>query len=378
MADLPPWPAPRVEARLRRAKRRDTPYGRILGSMCTPPHPIARRAHGMFLETNLGDHTLFPGCRSIEEELIGMLGALAHHPHAAGYHTSGGTESNVQALRILRNLHRRTAHPNIVAPRSAHFSFEKAADLLRIEFRRAPLGADQRADPAAMERLMDRNTVGLVAVAGTTEFGQVDPIPEIGALARDHHVGLHVDGAFGALVIPFLPRPPRFDFRVPEVATLSIDPHKMGMATIPSGVLLARTQKLLDTLTVQTRYLPTKEQVTLAGTRSGAAAAATYAVLRHLGTSGMKRVVARCMENTRYLARRLTELGTPPLLEPPMNLVAFQVPNVEGAMRLLARRGWRVSRTHRPPALRIVVMPHVTRMALDRFLQDYQKVLRQL
>ena len=81
-------------------------------------------------------------------------------------------------------------------------------------------------------------------MAGTTEFGQVDPVEEIGRIAEEKDVFFHVDAAFGGFVIPFLEGCPlKFDFAVPGVSSIAIDPHKMGMSTIPSGGLLYRNEE---------------------------------------------------------------------------------------------------------------------------------------
>ena len=74
----------------------DLNYSHILSSMCTIPHPVAVRAHNLFIGTNLGDPGLFPGASKIESMLVNRLGTLMKHPGAGGYSTSGGTESNLQ------------------------------------------------------------------------------------------------------------------------------------------------------------------------------------------------------------------------------------------------------------------------------------------
>jgi len=84
---------------LKGACARNVPYERVLSSMCTTPHPIAIKAHKEFIVSNLGDPKLFPGTASLEHACIGMLGELLHLPSAVGYITTGGTESNIQALR---------------------------------------------------------------------------------------------------------------------------------------------------------------------------------------------------------------------------------------------------------------------------------------
>ena len=193
--------------------------------MCTLPHPVAVRAHCMFMETNLGDPGLFLGTASLERLLIERLGTLFHLPEAGGYATSGGTESNIQALRLAKVKKNKVLHPNIVVPESAHFSFEKAADLLCLEMRAVPLGADFRMDADKAAELIDSNTICLVGIAGTTEYGMVDPIAALAKIADAHGVFFHVDAAFGGMVIPFQKDPFPFDFALPGVTTIAVDPH---------------------------------------------------------------------------------------------------------------------------------------------------------
>ena len=369
-----------VERLLEEKKRKDLRYERIFSSMCTYPHEIAIRAHMKFIEANLGDHGLFPGTKEMEDEVVRMLGSLLGKEDAAGYITTGGTESNIQAIRAARNLKRKelggvAAAFNIVVPESAHFSFDKIADLLSLEVRKARLDDELRVDVEAVKELMDERTVAVVGIAGTTEFGQIDPIEELSEVALERGVFLHVDAAFGGFVIPFLERRYRFDFSVEGVSAISIDPHKMGMSTIPAGCLLFRRREHLEALAVETPYLTTKAQYSLVGTRSGAAAAATYAVLKLLGKEGLRRVVRECMRLTRLVVDGARKLGVEPVIEPVMNVVALKVENVDLVVERLTERGWRVSTTRKPRALRLVIMPHITEEAVMQFLKDFEEVL---
>ncbi len=78
--------------------------GKILCSMCTKPHPIAKKAYRMFFESNLGDSGLFPGSAQIEKEVINELATLLHGKSAVGFIVSGGTEANLMALLAARNM----------------------------------------------------------------------------------------------------------------------------------------------------------------------------------------------------------------------------------------------------------------------------------
>ncbi|HJJ35819.1 MAG TPA: tyrosine decarboxylase MfnA [Methanocorpusculum sp.] len=339
----------------------DTPYDHIFSSMCTIPLQITEDVRRMFAATNLGDPSLFPGTAKIESLLVESLGDMLHCRTAAGWMTSGGTESNIQAIRVATKL-KKTNKPNIVIPVSAHFSFEKIADMLGIELRVAPYeDGKYTVDTDAMAELIDRNTIALSALAGSTEYGVVDDIETIGRLSLENETFFHVDAAFGGFVIPFLPRLIPFDFAVPGVDSISLDPHKMGMGTIPGGCLLFRNSNDQKTLSVQTPYLMSKEQTTLTGTRPGADVAAAYAVVKYLGNDGFRAIVAGCMENTRRLTEGLTALGYEKVLEPVLNLTSFHdfpIPD-----------GWKVSHT-REQNLRFVCMPHVTRDVVEAFLCD--------
>ncbi|MHC1635355.1 MAG: tyrosine decarboxylase MfnA [Candidatus Methanospirareceae archaeon] len=368
-----------IEALLKEKKKKDIPYERILSSMCTYPHEIAIYAHHMFIESNLGDYGLFPGTKEMEDEVIRMIGSLLGNEKAPGYISTGGTESNIQAIRAIRNKRRGKGRRkmNIVVPESAHFSFDKIADILEIELRKAPLDEDLKVDVDKMEEMIDENTIGLVGIAGTTEFGQIDPIEELSEIAMERDIDLHVDAAFGGFVIPFLDDKYEFGFSLEGVSSITIDPHKMGMSTIPAGCILFKDESYLEALAVSTPYLTTKWQYSLTGTRSGASAAATYAVLKYLGWEGLKRIVDECMRLTRMLVRKAKDLGVSPVIEPVMNVVAlkFEPQEVDRVASSLKERGWQVSMTRKPKALRLVIMPHVKEESLKMFLEDLEEVV---
>jgi len=354
---------------------RDTTYERVLSAMCTHPHEIAVAAHMQFIESNLGDFGLFPGTYDLENEIIAMMGELLNDPSVHGYITTGGTESNIQALRAMRNA-RRVPHPNVVVPQSAHFSFDKIADMLGIEIRKAALDPEFKVDMGSMGNLVDENTIGLVGIAGSTEFGQIDPIDELSELALEKGLFLHVDAAFGGFVIPFLKRSYAFDFALDGVTSIAVDPHKMGLSTIPSGGLLFRDHGHLLQLQTHTPYLTVDTQYSLTGTRSGAAVAATYAVMKHLGKEGYRRVIRQCMDLTEKLVSGAQEIGIKPLIDPIMNVVALDVPDADSVRKILRRDfGWQVSIIREPRALRLVLMPHFTPENIELFLQDLDTVV---
>src|SRR2546422_5954686 len=114
---------------LREASEDDLHFrdGRILGSMCTEPLPIARRAHALFLESNLGNPGYYKGTWRLERETLRILAGLLHGRNLGGFTVSGATEGNITALWMARNT---TKRKEIVAAKTAHFSVRKAVDLL--------------------------------------------------------------------------------------------------------------------------------------------------------------------------------------------------------------------------------------------------------
>jgi tyrosine decarboxylase/aspartate 1-decarboxylase len=365
----------KIVEQLKEANAKDKHYqdGKILCSMCTIPHPLAEKAYRMFLESNLGDAGLFPGTVQLEKESIKALAELLHCKNAGGFIVSGGTEANLLALLAARNI-AKVKEPEVVLPQSAHFSFTKICGMLNIKPIYADLDETFKVDPKKVEECLSKNTVAVVGTAGTTELGAVDPIEELGKIASDYKVFLHVDAAFGGLVIPFLSEnKPKFDFKVDGVESITVDPHKMGMAAIPAGGILFKETKNLDLLKTQTPYLSEDAQYTIVGTRSGASAASTWAVFKALGIEGFEKVINKCMKNTQFLAGSLKKAGFKLVIDPQLNLVCFRGKNTKCLAESLWAQGWCVSYVPRHDCIRIVVMPHVKKQHLANFLSDLQE-----
>ena len=350
------------------ARRAPQDFDRVLSSMCTDPHPAAREAAERFLATNPGDPETYHAVAELEREAVTMLGDVVDLDEPHGYVAAGGTEANLQAVRAARNLVESGASSggdvNVVAPESAHFSFQKAADVLDVELRLAPTGDDHRADVDAVVDLADDDTAVVVGVAGTTEYGRVDPIPALADVAADVDARLHVDAAWGGFFLPFTDHD--WSFADAPVDTMTIDPHKVGQAPVPAGGFLARDPETLDALAIETPYLESDTQPTLGGTRSGAGVAGAHAALDALWPTGYREQYERSQANADYLASELSARGYD-VVDPVLPLVAADLPDDE--FSALRDEGWRISRTA-SNALRVVCMPHVTREMLDAFLAD--------
>lgn len=342
-------------------------FDRVLSSMCTRPAPAAQRAATEFLATNPGDPETFESVAALERAVVSKLGAVVDLETPAGYVTAGGTEANVQALRAARNL-ASTDSPNVVAPESAHFSLRKAASILDVELRETPTDPDHRADPTAVAAAADEDTVMVFGVAGSTEYGRVDPIPALAAVAEDVDALCHVDAAFGGFLLPFTDA--EWSFADAPIDTLTIDPHKAGRAAVPAGGFLARDGAILDALAVDTPYLASESQVSLGGTRSGAGVASAHAALEALWPEGYRAAFERTMGLAEWFAGALLDRGFE-VADPTLPIVTWEPE--PGQFDALRETGWKIART-RDGAIRVVVMPHVTRSMLESFLEDLDRL----
>ena len=357
--------------------------GRILGSMCTEAHPFAKEVYCTFLDTNLGDPGLFKGTKFIENQVIKSIGELLSLDNPYGNIVTGGTEANIMAIRAARNHARKykcIVDGEIIIPESAHFSFKKAADMLNLKIVEVELDENYKIDVNSLKEVISDKTVAIVAIAGTTELGLIDPIEEISKIAHENNIYFHVDAAFGGFSIPFLKELghdlPVFDFSLPGVCSITVDPHKMGLAPIPAGGIIFRKEEYLEVMAVDSPYLTVKTQSTIVGTRLGASSAATYAIMKYFGKEGYRKLASNLMENTQFLNEGLKKLGYDVVCEPELNIIAFNHPNI-GADELaekLEELDWKVSVAKCPKAIRVVLMNHIKKNHLKKLLEDLKEI----
>ena len=357
--------------------------GRILGSMCTEAHPFAKEVYCKFLDTNLGDPGLFKGTKLIESKVIESIGEFLSIEKPYGHIVTGGTEANLMAIRAARNHARKykgIVDGEIIVPASAHFSFKKAADMLNLRIVEADLDENYKIDIKSLKELISDKTIAIVAIAGTTELGLIDPIEEISKIAFENNIYFHVDAAFGGFSIPFLRNMgfdlPVFDFSLPGVCSITVDPHKMGLAPIPAGGILFREEEYLEVMAVDSPYLTVKTQSTIVGTRLGASSAATYAVMKYFGKEGYSKLAKDLMDNTYFFKEGLEDLGYVVVCEPELNIVAFNHPTMETneLAEKLEELGWKVSVAKCPVAIRVVLMNHIKLEHLKKLLEDLKEI----
>lgn len=322
---------------------------------------LAREAFASCMGINGLDPTVYPSARTLENAVVAACLELLSAPEGAvGTATAGGTESVILAVKSARDFARRT-RPEVTAPKmllpvTAHACFHKAAHYLGVEV--VPVAVDPvtfRADVADAKRKMTRDVILVVGSAPSYAHGVVDPIGELGALAAEHGALMHVDACVGGCVLPFLRESgvavPDFDFRVPNVTSISVDLHKYGFAPKGVSVLLQRRRELRDAqyyaCATWTGYSVINS--TILGSKSVAAMGAAFALISHLGKQGYRARARAMWDATERLVKVIDETpGLAMVGRPDMNLFAF---TTEGGDLFelsdrLSERGWHVQPTY--------------------------------
>ncbi|MBM4269752.1 MAG: aspartate aminotransferase family protein [Deltaproteobacteria bacterium] len=316
---------------------------------------VVKQAFTSYLCENALDPTAFPSALRLENELIAMAAAhLGGDAEVVGSFTSGGTESIFLAVKTARD-HARVHRPEIgrgqiVLPETAHAAFHKAAHYLDVEPVVVPVDPTTfRADVGAVRDAIGPRTILLVGSAVSYAHGVVDPIRELGALARERGLLLHVDGCMGGFLLPYLAQlgapVPDFDFRVPGVTSISMDFHKYAFAAKGASVILYRDRALrrhqIYACAGWSGY--TVVNTTVQSTKSAGPLAAAWAVLNFLGDEGYLRLAATMLETTRRVCAGIEGIpGLRLLGSPDMNLVAFTSDEV-GVFHVvdeMRERGW--------------------------------------
>jgi len=362
--------------------------GFILGSMCTEPLDIAKEIYIKYISKNLGDPGLFLGTAALEEELIFEIGALFGNRNIIGTFTTGGSEANLIAMRIARNLRSDIKNPEVVVPASAHISFDKAADILNLKLRKVKLMDNFQVDLNHFESLINKNTCAVVEVAGTTSLGLIDPVEEIGKLVEGKNIFFHIDAAFGGFVLPFLKRLgyqiPLWDFSVKSVDSITADPHKMGLGIIPSGGFFIKDALILQKTGFEIPYLAggNFKHFHIVGTRPGGPIIAFWVILKYLGINGFNEIIRKCMKNTEYLAQRISEInGIKLAVDPIMNVIGITTENGDSICEIekaLRNNNWMLGKFLDLNLIRVVIMPHVKREHLSNFVSDLEKIVKKL
>ncbi len=351
-------------------------------------YAFLKEGFGLFAHQNALQRDMCPSATRFEGEIIAMALSLFHGEAAeggdpAGMVTSGGSGSIAQAVLAYREQGREERgidRPNLVKPESGHPAFDKACHLFGIEMRRAEVDPETTlVRPESVAELIDESTVAIVGSAGTYGYGTIDPIAELGGLALDRGVGLHIDGCLGGYLLPFgeelgYPIPP-FDFRVPGVTSISADTHKYGYGLKGSSTLLFRDRSLRNRCYF---FMPDWSggkyfSPGMEGSRSDGLLAATWASMVSMGREGYRKYAKRIFETSAAMQDAVRSHPELRLLGEPTFLFAFtsdefDIYHVNDEMK---RRGWRFNGLQYPNALHMAVTrPQTQPGVVEAFATD--------
>jgi glutamate decarboxylase len=374
--------------------------------------PQAERLMAECLDKNMIDKDEYPQTAELEARCVAMLSSLWHAPdagEATGCSTTGSSEAAMLGGLALKRRwqHARRAlgkpaeRPNLVMGVNVQVCWEKFANYWDVEMRLVPMEGDRfhlSAEEAV--KLCDENTIGVVAVLGSTFDGSYEPVQEIcaGLDAFQAETGIdvpvHVDGASGAFVAPFVDPDLPWDFQLPRVASINASGHKYGLVYPGVGWIVWRDAGALPgDLVFWVNYLgDSMPTFALNFSRPGAQVVAQYYNFLRLGFSGYRRVHGYARDVATRLSGQIAELGPFELLtkgdELPVfafklrddvtNFTAFELSDA------LRERGWQVPAYTFPEnredlaALRVVVRRGFTHDMADMLLSDLKRQLPRL
>jgi glutamate/tyrosine decarboxylase-like PLP-dependent enzyme len=305
--------------------------------------------------------------------------------------TSGGTESILMAVKTYRDWAEdkfpNIKEPEMVLPSSAHPAFEKAADYFKVKSVRVPVDKETyRADIKAMENALTDNTIMMVGSACDFPRGVVDPISDLGTIAQEKGIGLHVDSCLGGFMLPFVKKlgyeVPDFDFSVPGVTSISADVHKYGYGAKGASTILYRKERVWKhQFSVYTDweggiYI----SPSMRGTRPGGAIAAAWAAMRHLGVDGYLNLAKIVMNTSKKLIEGINQIPELYIIgKPVMSVFSFTSDKIDiyHLGDRMDKKGWHLDRIQFPNALHMMVNPHHSEI-VDTFLKDLRETVNEV
>lgn len=377
-----------------------------LASFCTTwMEPEADKLLAESKNKNFIDHDEYPQTEVIHGRLVNMLARLFNSPQDAesvGTATVGSSEAIMLGLLAHKWtwINRRKKEgksfdkPNIVFGADVHVCWEKFARYFDVEARIIPMEKDRfTISPQEVEKLIDENTTCVGAILGTTFTGQYDPIEKINDLLvrtkknKGWDIPIHVDGASGGFIAPFVYPDIKWDFRLSQVKSINVSGHKYGLVYPGLGWLIFRNktdvpEDIIFTVNYLGGQMPT---YTLNFSRESAQVIGQYYNFLRFGKSGYGKIMKNSVENARYLAEKLEKSGYFESLNPTQLLPVVAV-KLTGDPKFtlydltdkLRERGWIIPAYSLPAnAEEIVLMRVVVRQTLGRDLIDilYQDII---
>ena len=374
--------------------------------------PQARVLMDECLDKNMIDKDEYPQTAALEMRCVNMLSRLWNAPDpdsAIGCSTTGSSEAcMLGGLALKRRWQQRrkaegkpTDRPNLVMGINVQVCWEKFANYWDVEMRLVPMDGD-RFHLSAVEavRLCDENTIGVVAILGSTYDGSYEPVKEVCAALDELQsrtgidVPVHVDGASGAFIAPFLDEDLEWDFRLPRVASINTSGHKYGLVYPGVGWIIWRDKDALPAdLIFWVNYLgDNMPTFALNFSRPGAQVVAQYYNFLRLGFDGFRRTQQYARDVATRLSGQIAEIGPFELITTGDQLPVFAFTlsktvtnySVFDVSHALRERGWQVPAYTFPKnrtdlaVLRVVVKRGFSHDLANLLIDDLRRQLPRL
>lgn len=355
--------------------------GRILGSMTTKPHPLAIYSYLLFIHTNLADTVMYPELIDLKNELQKDLSKY-YGEISELMVTTGGTESNFTAI-LSAWKNRGFREKIVIAPDTVHVSIDKTCDIIDCRLIKIPVG-NKPVEPDIVEEYVRKyNPFAIVITAGTTERGLIDPVKAVAEIAEDSGTYLHVDAAYGGLIIPHLYKHGYVNqdlYMYDGVSSITIDFHKNGLTPIPSSVLLFREKEFYEKICYNAEYILTNKYCGLLGTRPGASLVSIWTMWKYTDWNGYEKLAMDLISKAYYLYDKLIEIPDLIVYKPILPIVVFKHRklNYKELLLKLIEKKYYLYKSPSLEALRIVVMPHVEKKHIDEFIEVLKEVLNSI
>lgn len=352
---------------------------------------VGKFAFEKFMSDNGFFSLYLPYMQTIEQEVIAMgVSLLNPEKNSTGNFTSGGTESNFSAMHAARNWARvnkpHIIKPNIVAPYTIHPSFQKGARYLDMEVITTDLDESGRGIPQNIAAAINDNTIMVAASAPSWHYANIDPIPEIAAIALDAELWMHVDGCIGGYINPFLEKLGEkltpWDFRVPGVMSISADLHKFGYCQKPASTIYWRDASLQDYhyVSIDDPFLGQYKLAGFSGSRSAGPIFAAWAVFNYLGEEGYLRLTQRVLDLKKTFTEGVNAIEGLKVWDVdvmPMHFHSEKAPTASVYQGLLDK-GWMMLGLVAPEAITICVDPALSDEDVALFLADLREVTERI
>lgn len=321
---------------------------------------------------------VFPEIRDMEIDIINIIKYLFQgDDNCCGNLTYGGTESILLSLVTYRDYYKNKlniSNPNIITFKTVHPAFDKGCHYFNINIIKV-------VNVNEIEKNINKNTILLVGSCPEYSYGLVDPIKEMGELAKKYDIGMHVDCCMGSLLIPFIDEYKHINFKLPGITSISIDTHKYGYSLKGSSVLLFKNMKLK-----KYQHFINKNWCggvyatpTLMGSKSGGLISATWASLLLIGKENYKKYANEIQQNLLFIKKEIKKIKEINIIgDPNLNIISFQSDKIDiyHLVDKMKKIGWNLTVMQNPPSFHLCLTKLHTKKICEQFCNDIHKSIK--